>query len=267
MPSKFSDDFILAIPKTDLHVHLDGSLRLSTLIELAREGGVKLPSDTEEGLNELVFKKSYSSLEEYLKGFAYTTAVLQDRESLERVSYELAIDNFNEGVRYIEVRFAPQLNMNHDLSFEDVMTAVDKGLKRAKYEINKKIPENEPPFEYGIIACAMRYCNKNFSEFYNNFFVMHKYSTELEIIQLASLELAKAIVKLRNNTDVQVVAFDLAGSEFGYPADDHKKSYDYIHKYFLKKTVHAGEAFGPESIFLAITELHARQNRPWPFPF
>ncbi len=257
MPGFFSDDFIRRIPKTDLHVHLDGSLRLSTLIELAKERRVTLPSYTEEGLNELVFKKSYSSLEEYLQGFAFTTAVLQDRESLERVSYELAVDNFDEGVRYIEVRFAPQLHMNGKNSFEDVMAAVDSGLRSARSSINSKIPADEPPFDYGIIACAMRYCNENFSEYYKNLFSLHKYSSTLEKIQFASLELAKAIVELKNNSDIQVVAFDLAGSEFGYPADDHKLSYDYIHKHFIKKTVHAGEAFGPESIFLAITELHA----------
>ena len=74
---------------------------------------------------------------------------------------------------------------------------------------------------------------------------------------MASLELAKAAVALKNNSDVQVVGFDLAGSEYGYPADDHEQSYDYVHKHFLHKSVHAGEAYGPESIFQAITKLHA----------
>lgn len=253
----FSKEFIQAIPKTDLHVHLDGSLRLSTLIDMAKEQKVKLPSYTEEGLNELVFKPGYESLDDYLKGFAYTCDVLRNKESLERAAYELAWDNFNEGVRYIEVRFAPQLSMHEGLSFEDVMQAVDGGFKRAKQEINLKIPQDEPPFEFGLIACAMRFCNEHFSPFYKAFFGVHSYSTPLEKIQLASLELAKAIVKIHNETDIQVVGFDLAGSENGFPADDHKKSYDTIHKNFLKKTVHAGEAFGAESIFLAITELHA----------
>ena len=65
-----SNEFLAAIPKTDLHVHLDGSLRISTLIELAREYNVELPSYTEEGLRELVFKDRYNNLGEYLKDFS-----------------------------------------------------------------------------------------------------------------------------------------------------------------------------------------------------
>ena len=95
---KISRDFVLALPKTDLHVHLDGSLRISTLIELAKEYNVELPSYTEEGLRELVFKDRYDSLGDYLKGFGYTCAVLQSEVALERSGYELAIDNQNEGV-------------------------------------------------------------------------------------------------------------------------------------------------------------------------
>lgn len=90
------DSFLHALPKTDLHVHLDGSLRLNSLIDMAKERNVTLPSMTPEGLKELVFKDQYESLVEYLQGFAYTTAVLQDPESLERTAYELAEDNFSE---------------------------------------------------------------------------------------------------------------------------------------------------------------------------
>jgi adenosine deaminase len=102
-----SQEFIEKIPKTDLHLHLDGSLRLSTLIELAEENGIRLPAYDEKGLRRLVFKSKYSGLTEYLKGFAVATAVLQTGSALERVGYELAQDNQAEGVRYIEVRFAP----------------------------------------------------------------------------------------------------------------------------------------------------------------
>ena len=109
---RYEPQFIRAIPKTDLHVHLDGSLRLPTLIELARERKVALPSFTEEGLNRTVFKDSYQDLNEYLSGFTWTLKVLQDAEGLERTAYELAMDNWAEGVRYLEVRFAPQLHMS-----------------------------------------------------------------------------------------------------------------------------------------------------------
>lgn len=251
-------NFIKKIPKTDLHVHLDGSLRIPTLIELSKERNITLPSFTEEGLCNQVFKENYASLDEYLTGFAYTCSVMQDSEALERVSYELAMDSFNEGVLYIEVRFAPQLHMNERLTFEDVMFAVDKGLKKAKTEINtSKLEKHMPPFEYGIIVCAMRFCNEHFSKYYKSFFEVHSYSTQKEKIRMVSLELARAAVHLRKTSDVQIVGFDLAGSEYGFPADNHKESYDYVQKHFLSKTVHAGEAYGPESIFQAITKLHA----------
>jgi adenosine deaminase len=77
------------------------------------------------------------------------------------------------------------------------------------------------------------------------------------VIRAASLQLAKAAVKLASDSGIQIVGFDLAGSEYGYPASAHEESYDYVHRHFLKKTVHAGEAYGPESIFQAITKLHA----------
>lgn len=253
----YNDDFIKKIPKTDLHVHLDGSLRIPTLIELAREQNIKLPSYTESGLRELVFKTSYKNLNEYLTGFDYTCAVMRNPEAIERISYELALDSFMEGVRYIEVRFAPQLLMTPDLGFDDIVKASDRGLKRAQKEINAHLATDEPKFDYGIIICAMRYCNADFSPFYKQFFTVHQFSAQREIIRLASLEAAKAAVHLRKETDVQVVGFDIAGSEYGNPADHHTESYQYIHEHFLHKTVHAGEAFGPESIFLAITALHA----------
>ncbi len=254
---KYGKDFIKAIPKTDLHVHLDGSLRLSTLIELARERKIALPSFTEEGLNALVFKEAYKDLDEYLKGFPWTLKVLQDPEGLERVSYELALDNIAEGVRYLEVRFAPQLHMSSRLSFGDVVGAVDKGLRRAREETNAKIGQNEPPFDYGIIVCAMRFFTGDFSEYYENLCRILAFSDSQEIIRTASLEVARAAVQLRRETDVQIVGFDLAGSEYGYPASEHEESYEYVHRNFMKKTVHAGEAYGPESIFQAIAKLHA----------
>jgi adenosine deaminase len=251
------EEFLREIPKTDLHVHLDGSLRLSTLIDLAKEKNVTLPSYTEEGMRELVFKDKYESLDDYLKGFSYTGAVMNTAESLERIAYEFAFDNFQEGVRYVEVRFAPQLHINDLLSFEDVVKSIDRGMRNAATEINKSIPSMQPEFRYGLIVCAMRYCNANFSSYYKNFFDMHKYSSERECISLASLELAKATVKLRDESDIPIVGFDIAGSEWGHPADEHKQSYDYVHKHFLHKTVHAGEASGPESIFSALTSCHA----------
>jgi adenosine deaminase len=256
----FTDSLIRALPKTDLHVHLDGSLREQSLIELARERGVKLPSQTVEGLNELVFKSTYESLPEYLTGFAYTCAVLQDEESLERAAYELAWDNINEGVRYIEVRFAPQLHMHKSMRFDDVLLAVNKGLKKAETEhlaSNAVAVDGEPPFKYGIIVCALRYFNEDFSRWYAQLCSLFEGSPADEVFSLASLELARASTYCRDHLGVPIVGFDLAGQEDGFPAQNHQRAYDHAHTHFLKKTVHAGEAYGPESIFQAITDLHA----------
>ncbi|HEY9594515.1 MAG TPA: hypothetical protein VHE79_08555 [Spirochaetia bacterium] len=248
----YNPDFIHAIPKTDLHVHLDGSLRLSTLIELARERKIALPSETEEGMNRLVFKDSYANLNEYLQGFTWALKVMQDAESLERTAFELAEDNIAEGVRYVEVRFAPQLHMSRTLGFEQVMKAVDRGLRRARDACNARLAPGEPPFDYGIIVCAMRFFDEGFSDYYRTLFHALAFSSQQEVISAASLELARAGVALRRQSDVQIVGFDLAGAEHGYPASAHEDAYDYVHRHFMRKTVHAGEAYGPESIFQAI---------------
>ncbi len=255
-----TEAFIRDIPKTDLHVHLDGSLRLSTLIELAKQQHVKLPSETEEGLRELVFKNGYANLEEYLKGFQYTCAVLKDPESLERVSYELACDNIEEGVRYLEVRFAPMLHTTKDLDLEGVLNAINNGFMRAKKEFNESLVRSgssAPPFEYGLITCAMRMFNEKFSPYYAQVVEVHKFTPPRNQYGLASAELARAVVAIRDRTALPIVGFDLAGAEHGYPAEDHVEAYDYVHRHFMKKTVHAGEAYGPESIFQAINLLHA----------
>lgn len=255
-----STEFLKAIPKTDLHLHIDGSLRLPTLIDLAREENVKLPSYTEEGLRKLVFKNNYKNLEEYLLGFRYTCAVMETEEALERIAYELAIDSFADGVRYIEPRIAAQRNANKDLSIEAVLESINRGFAKAAREINAAPAirkGDEPRFAYGIIGTAMRMFEENYSGYYKNFIMAHRYSTNEERYALASLELVKALVKIRDSRGIPIVGFDLAGAEDGFPAEVHREAYWYAHKNFLQKTVHAGEAYGAASIFQAITDLHA----------
>jgi len=260
MNPTLTEAFIRDLPKTDLHVHLDGSLRLSTLIDLARAKGVTLPSFTESGLRELVFKDGYRDLAEYLTGFQYTCAVLNDPEALTRVAYEMALDCIDEGVRYFEVRFAPMLHINAHMDMERVLTAVDDGLRRAKAEFNQRlIRDNDPspPFDYGMIACAMRRFTAAFGPYYKQLCETLRYTPEQTLYAVGSLELARAVVDIRDRTGLPIVGFDLAGEEKGYPAVNHLDAYDYVHRHFMKKTVHAGEAFGAESIFQAITRLHA----------
>ncbi len=256
----YSHEFLKAIPKTDLHVHLDGSLRVSTIIEIAKAQKITLPSYDEEALRSLVFKDRYANLREYLQGFQYTVAVMQTPEALERVAYELALDNFAEGVRYIEPRFAPQLHANAAMSAGDVLASVNRGLERARREINARSEisgGDEPAFEYGIIGCAMRMFTGEFPGYYRRLVEIHPDMPEEEMHELASLDLVRALVKARDEHGIPIAGFDLAGAERGHPAEVHRQAYDLALKHFLKKTVHAGEDYGPASIFQAITDCHA----------
>ncbi len=255
--SKLTRELIAALPKSDLHVHLDGSLRLETLIELAKERGVKLPSSSPEGLRRSVFKRAYKNLPEYLKGFEFTVACLQDAVALERVAYELCWDCRNENVFYVEIRFAPQLHVHAELSMRDVLRAVSKGMDRAKSEINRKQTEDVPHFDCGIIVCAMRFFLPVFSQHYKAYFDALPSAPRTTIYSLASQELARATVAAVEEENLPIVGFDLAGQERGFPAEDHHAAYQHVHNHFLGKTVHAGEDYGPESIFQAITDCHA----------
>lgn len=257
---RITPEFLAAIPKSDLHVHLDGSLRLSTLIELAAKKGVKLPSSTPEGLLELVFKESYANLPEYLHGFAYTCAVMDDAEALARIAYELAEDCLAEGVRYIEVRFAPQLHVRPGFDIAQVLQAVTAGLEQARkeHEASPAVAEGgEPPFRYGIIVCAMRMFTGGFAPYFKDLISVLPHWPPHEVYGVASLALAHAVVEARDRLGLPIVGFDLAGAEAGNPASDHIAAFEFAHRHFLKKTVHAGEAYGPESIFQAITKLDA----------
>lgn len=255
-----SREILAELPKSDLHLHLDGSLRLPTLIELSKKRKVKLPSSTPDGLLELVFKRAYQNLPEYLRGFEFTVACLQDAESLERVAYELAIDCRKENVFYIEVRFAPQLHAHADFPVREVLAAVGRGLERAKKEINAdpRVKSGEVPrFECGIIVCALRFFLPVFSQHYRAYFEAMPSAPSTSIYAQASLELARSAVKAAEEDGVPVVGLDLAGQERGFPAKDHEAAYQLAHEHFLGKTVHAGEDYGPESIFQAITDCHA----------
>lgn len=252
-------EFVTKIPKSDLHVHLDGSVRIETLIDLSKKHKLPLPSFTVEGLHELVFKDQYANLVEYLQGFGYVLPVMQTTENLEQISYEFAIDNINEGVCYVEVRFAPQLHINENQDITQILLSVNKGLNKAKTEYNQR-PEVRskelPEFNYGIIVCAMRFFGTGYSAFYNKFLEVHNHSSLNSIFTMASYELAKACVHIRDKYAIPIVALDIAGAEAGNPPNHHKRAYHFAHQNFMYATVHAGEAYGAESIYQAVTELY-----------
>ncbi|RLI07558.1 adenosine deaminase family protein [Candidatus Bathyarchaeota archaeon] len=256
----FTPELIRELPKSDLHVHLDGSMREETLIEMAQKRGVKLPAETPEELRKTVFKARYRSLEEYLRGFAYTCAVLQDSDALERTAYELCVDCQEEGVRYVEIRFAPQLHTGEDRTILTVLSAVARGIERAERAFNSRpgvASGSEPPFHAGIIVCALRFFTPESSHTYAQMFRAFADLPERELFGLASKALVRASIRARDEYGLPVVGVDLAGQEHGYPAKDHVRAYQLAQEAFLGKTVHAGEDYGPESIFQAITECHA----------
>ncbi len=257
-----SRELIRAVPKSDLHAHLDGSLRVSTLIELAREQGVELPSYEEQGLCERVFKASYANLAEYLLGFRYTCAVLRTPEALERVACEMAEDAVASGVRYLEVRFAPQLLVETGDGCVRAFQAVAAGLGRAAAAHGRAAAaagDGDIPFEWAIICCALRNFGRGMGTYYDRLLDVLPGMRHKEVLAVASQEAVRAAVAARERHGIPVTGFDLAGEEAGYPAGQHVAAYEEAHRHFMRKTVHAGEAYGPESIYEAIARCHAER--------
>ncbi len=206
------------LPKTDLHVHLDGSLRLATILELAEQDGIELPANTPEALARAMhIGENTGSLVEYLKAFDVTLRVMQTEPSLFRIAYELGEDCAHENVRYIEVRYAPMLHTRKGLRLTAVVEAVLAGLRQA--QIDHGIESN-------LIICGIR-----------------------NISPESSLEMAQLAVAYKGRG---VVAFDLAGAEYDHPAKHHKAAFQLVRDNNINVTIHAGEAYGPESIAQAI---------------
>jgi adenosine deaminase len=220
-----TEELLRALPKADLHCHLDGSMRLKTILELAEQQKVKLPADTEDGLAKAIhLGQVCQNLEEYLTAFDVTLSVLQTEESLYRAAHELAVDAAAENVRWLEVRYSPALHQQQGLKMTTVIDAVLEGLREAKRETGIKC---------GVIVCGIRHINPQIS------------------VRLAELSVA---YKNRG-----VIGFDLAGAELNFPAKDHKDAFQLILKNNVNCTAHAGEAYGPESIAQAIHYLGAHR--------
>ena len=216
--TKLPLEFFQKLPKTDLHVHLDGPMRAETIVDPARRENVSLPADDADGLRKtLRFGDNFGSLVEYLRTFDVTLSVLQTEESLFRVAFELAEDAAAENVRYMEVRYSPMLHTRRGLRLTNVVEAVLAGLRqgRERYGI-----------ESNIIVCGIR-----------------------NISPESSLEMAELAVAYKNRG---VVGFDLAGAEYDHPAKHHRAAFQLVRDNNINTTIHAGEAYGPESIAQAI---------------
>ncbi|MCL1887290.1 MAG: adenosine deaminase family protein [Kiritimatiellaeota bacterium] len=255
-------EHIFNAPKADLHLHLDGSLRLETLVELARERGVELPSYSPEGLREWVFKKTYADLPDYLRGFAHTCAVLRDTEAVERVACELGEDCIAENTRYAEVRFAPQLLVENGADAAGMLCAAARGLERAARAHNATAAVRtgaDMPFAFGVICCAMRSFGPGMGAYYGHLSRSLAGLKPSRVYAAASLVAVEAALEARDRHGAPVVGFDLAGEEAGFRAGHHAEAFQRAHAGFLRKTVHAGEAYGPESIYEAVTACLAER--------
>ena len=253
----------LALPKTDLHCHLDGSLRVETVAELAADPalrrladrlGYRLPADTSPDLLRRMLMPGVDcqSLEEYLLPFDIICGVLQTRETLARAAYELALDCAAENVWYLEVRFAPQRHIHAELSGVEVLKAVDEGLARAEAETNGRIKS-------AILVCAMRNYHESISDFHRKVRASFPYATQRELGGLCSLAAARLAVEAKRAGAERVVGFDLAGAEAHFPPSHHRDAFSWCIDHFLNITVHAGEGYGPASIQEAVTYLNAQR--------
>jgi adenosine deaminase len=215
-------DVLRRAPKVLLHDHLDGGVRPATVVDLARETGYAgLPTTDVEELAHWFYEAANSgSLERYLETFAHTVGVMQTAEALARVAAECAEDLAADGVIYAEVRYAPELHLEHELSLNEVVEAVNAGFREGE----RRAAAAGHPIRMGALLTAMRHAAR-------------------------SMEIAELAVQYR---DDGVVGFDIAGAEAGYPPTRHLDAFEYLQRENAHFTIHAGEGFGLPSIWQAI---------------
>ena len=215
----------LKMPKIELHCHLDGSLRSETIIDIAKREGIQLPSlDKEELQKELIAPLECESLEEYLKRFSIPNLIMQSKENLKRITFELFEDAARENVKYMEVRFAPLLHTVKGLGVEEVIGGVLEGMREAesRYEIKGNI----------ILSC------------------MRTMSVEsaFEVVKKGKKFLGKG-----------VVAIDLCAVEEDGFCGRFVEPIALARKYGYRVTIHAGETGNGENVLEAIELLGAER--------
>jgi len=218
-----SDASLVALPKVALHDHLDGSLRVGTVVALAREVGYeKLPTTDVDELAEWFRQdKPSNNLETYLQAFGHTIAVLQEPEGVRRAVFESVEDLRDDGVVYGEIRFAPELNTAGSMSLTDAIDVASQALTDASKQYG---------IEVNLLCCAMRNADH-------------------------ARAVAEAVIERRGTN---VVGFDLAGPERGFPASAHRDALVLLADAGVPITLHAGEGDGVASIANAL-ECGARR--------
>ena len=222
-------EHLVRAPKVLLHDHLDGGLRPQTVLELADEHGYRpLPADDPESLGRWFRQAADSgSLVQYLETFAHTVGVMQRPEAVQRVARECALDLAADGVVYAEVRMAPELLTAGGTPIEEAVEAILDGFRAGSAEAASA----GMPITVGSLLCAMRQ-NDRWEE------------------------VAGLVVRYR---DAGVVGFDLAGPEDGFPPDRVPEAIALLDRERAHRTVHAGEAFGLESIRAALDGARAER--------
>ncbi|MDO5493624.1 MAG: adenosine deaminase [Nesterenkonia sp.] len=222
------EEKVRQLPKVSLHDHLDGSLRPATMIALAAEIGHTLPADDADGLAAWFVQSSTSgSLEQYLEGFAHTTAVMQTAASLRRIAAEYVEDLAADGVVYAEVRWAPEQHQQQGLSLAEAVDAVQNGLEDGM----RTVAEKDGLIVVGQLLSAMRQSDR-----------------AEEIVDLAL-----------QRRGAGVVGFDIAGPEDGFPPSRFAAAFTRLAEGMLPATVHAGEGDGVASVRDALVSGRAQR--------
>ncbi|MFP5019920.1 adenosine deaminase [Pseudonocardia phyllosphaerae] len=232
-PVPISLENVRRAPKVLLHDHLDGGLRVATVIDLAREHGYdRLPTTDPDELAAWFLGAAHSgSLERYLETFGHTVAVLQTAGALTRVAAEAAEDLAADGVVYAEVRFAPELHVEQGLEVDAVVEAVQEGFRLGA----ERAAARGQVIRIGTLLTAMRHAARS-----------------REIAELAVRHRAPVDPRPTGAPAVGVVGFDIAGAEKGFPPTRHLDAFEYVRQQNAHVTIHAGEAFGLPSIWEAI---------------
>jgi adenosine deaminase len=209
---------VAAMPKAELHLHLDGSLRIETALELAQTRGVDAPSTLAGMQSELTGPAHGADQAELLRAFDLPIALMQDAEALERTAAELVEDKAADNVRYVEIRWGPLLHTRRGLSLEDGIAAVCEGARAAA---------GQAGIEVRLICTALR-----------------SHPPE------ENVRLAEAAVRF---IDQGLTGWDLAGPEEAYPDPaDHARAFEIAREGGLRITIHAGEWGGAAQVRRAL---------------
>ncbi|GFN34595.1 adenosine deaminase [Tepidimicrobium xylanilyticum] len=213
------------LPKVDLHCHLSGSVRPATIMEIALEEGLEVPSkDMGIFTKNIQVSGNCQSLKDYLTKFDLPLKVMQKQKHLYRITYELLEDLWEQNIKYVEIRIAPYLHMEQGLDFHQILESVLNAMDRARKNL-------------GIYSNLILICMRN-----------HSPEISLNIVKEGHKYVGKG-----------VVAIDLAGNEIDFSPELHKEAFQWAGNLGLRKTVHAGEVGIAENIITAVKELGAER--------